>query len=417
MPSSVAGELGVEPGTELLAVNGRELEDFLDFEFLSADDAFVLRARTPAGEEIEYDIERPEGFPLGITLEPPAIRRCVNRCDFCFVDGNPAGSRASLRVRDDDYRLSFRHGNFATLTNLRPRDVARILEYRLSPLYVSVHATDPEVRRSLLRNPRAPAVLDQLRDLAAGGIRFHTQIVVVPGVNEGAVLEGSLADLWAMGTAVLTVAVVPVALTSYSRLDRVRMLTRSEAVAVVQAVERWSVRACAERGEGWVYGADELYLEAGIPFPPSEAYDGFPQAENGVGAVRHLQDLVRAERGVAAGLRGHRVLVCTGTAMAPLMPSILETVAEVTGAVLEPVGLENDYFGPTVTTAGLLPGSAFRRALEDRRGFDLALLPAESVSEAGAFVDDVPFVDVQASAPMPVRLSYHFTDALVEGAA
>ena len=411
-PSSLASELGIAPGTELLAINGRHLGDFLDFEFLAADEAFILHARTPAGEEIEFDIERPEGLPLGITLEPPSIKRCTNRCDFCFVDGNPEGARRSLFVRDDDYRLSFRHGNFATLTNLKQKDVDRILEYRLSPLYVSVHATDPEVRRLLLRNDKAPAILPQLEAFIAGGISFHTQIVVVPEVNDGVVLERSLADLYAMGDAVLTTAVVPVALTNYSKLDRVRALTAAEAAAAVDEVERWSTRARHERGAGWVYGSDELYLQAGRPFPPAGDYDGFPQVENGVGAVRFLQELVERERASLADLRGQRVLVCTGRAMAPLMPIVLETVAAVTGATFDCVALENEYFGPTVTTAGLLPGQAFLEVLRGRVGYDLALLPAEAVSDAGVFIDDLSLAEVERTAPMPLRLSYHFTDAL-----
>ncbi len=411
-PSSLASELGIEPGTELLSINGRELADFLDFEFHAADEAFLLLVRTPAGETVEYDVERPEGLPLGITLEAPKILRCSNRCDFCFVDGNPAGARKALLIRDDDYRLSFRHGNFATLTNLRPRDVDRIVEYRLSPLYVSVHATDPAVRRRLLRNPKAPAVLEQLAMFAARGIRFHTQIVLVPGVNDGPVLERSLAGLFAMGETVLTAAVVPVALTAHSRLDLVRGLTAAEAAAAVDTVERWSARARGERGAGWVYGSDELYLEAGRALPPAEAYDGFPQAENGVGAVRQLQQRIAEGRAGLADLRGRRALVCTGTGMARLMPQVLETVAGATGGAFECAVLENGFFGPSVTTAGLLPGAAFAAALRGREGFDLALLPAEAVSDAGVFIDDLPFADLAAAAPMPLRLSYDFVDAL-----
>jgi len=414
---SLAGELGLEPGDELLSINGRELVDFLDWEFLAADEQFLLAVRTARGEAIEFDIERPEGLPLGVTLEPPKIRRCANRCDFCFVEGNPTASRKTLFIRDDDYRLSFRHGNFATLSNLKEKDVQRILEYRLSPLYVSVHATDPDVRRAVLRNPKAPEILEQLAMFAAGGIQFHTQVVLVPGLNDGAVLERSLGDLWAMGDAVLSVSVVPVALTSYSRRDVVRTLNVAEARAAATAVARWQERARRERGTGWVYGSDELYLAGGLPLPPEDAYDGFAQVENGVGAVRYLESLVNASLDRLPDLAGQKVLVCTGTAMAGLMPLLFPTLERATGATFELAVLTNDYYGPSVTTAGLLPGSAFRAALAGRTDVDLALLPAEAVNEDGLFVDDVALHALQSEAPMPAVLSYHFTDALAVAAA
>src|SRR5882672_8480487 len=177
---SIAEELGIVPGSELLTVNGRELADFLDWEFLTADDELIIEARQPDGEA------------MGVELEPPTIRRCANRCEFCFIEGLPKGLRKPLYVRDDDYRLSFAYGNFATLSNVKERDIQRILEYRLSPLYVSVHATPWEARKVLLNNPRVPNIVDQLTRLAAGGIQFHCQIVVVPGLNDGEVLEASL---------------------------------------------------------------------------------------------------------------------------------------------------------------------------------------------------------------------------------
>src|SRR5881227_2684267 len=234
--NSIADELGVVPGTELLTVNGRPLADFLDWEFLTADEELVIEARQPNGEEIIFELERLDGEPLGISLQPPTVRRCANRCEFCFIEGLPAGLRKPLYIRDDDYRLSFAHGNFATLSNVKERDIARILEYRLSPLYVSVHATPHEARKILLNNPRVPDIVDQLTRLAAGGIQFHCQIVVVPGLNDGEVLEASLRDLWALGDAVLSVALVPVGVTQFSHLYTGRPMDAENAGLILDAV-------------------------------------------------------------------------------------------------------------------------------------------------------------------------------------
>src|SRR5215212_10205677 len=218
LPGSIAEELGIVRGTELRTVNGRDLADFLDWEFLSADDELVIEARLPSSEAIIFEIERPDGESLGVELEPPTVRRCANRCEFCFIEGLPKGLRKNLYVRDDDYRLSFAYGNFATLSNLKERDFQRILEYRLSPLYISVHATPWEARKVLLNNPRVPNIVEQLGRLRDGGIQFHCQMVVVPGLNDGEVLEQSLTDLWNFGDAVLSVALVPVGLTQFSHL-------------------------------------------------------------------------------------------------------------------------------------------------------------------------------------------------------
>ena len=413
-PDSIAADLELPVGTELLSVNGRELTDFLDWEFLAADEAFLLLARLPDGESVEFDIERPEGRPLGIQLEPPHIRRCANRCDFCFVDGLPEGLRDTLYVRDDDYRLSFRYGNFATLTNLKPRDVERILEYRLSPLYVSVHATDPVIRRRLLRNPRAPAIIPQLQHLAAGGIQFHTQIVLQPGVNDGPVLEQSLSDLYRLADPVLSVSVVPVGLTTFSQHDATREPTEAECRSAAETAHRFAERALVERGHRWVHGADELYLNAGLPLPPADWYGDFGQVENGVGSVRFLEQRIAAA-GELPRLDGRRIGVLTGTAMGRLMPEVLQTLSQATGGSFELMVLENDLFGPSVSTAALLPGRAFQRALAGRSDLDLALLPAEAVNDDAVFLDDVTFDELAAAARVPLRLSHDFADALSVG--
>jgi putative radical SAM enzyme (TIGR03279 family) len=416
-PESIGAELGLMPGSELVSIDGRELEDFLDWEFLSAEERFLLHVRQPDGTEVEFDIERPLDEGMGLSLEPVRIRRCANRCDFCFVDGLPEGLREVLYIRDDDYRLSFRYGNFATLTNLKPRDVERIIEYRLSPLYVSVHATDPVMRRYLLRNPTAPEIIPQLRFFADHGIVFHTQIVMSPGVNDGPVMEQTLRDLYEFGDAVMGCSVVPVGLTEFSKHHLVREPTAEECRAAIRLIDLWSDRAQRERGLHWAFGADELYMRAGVELPPPEIYDGFDQVENGVGSVRWLQQEIALGAPALHGWEGRRIGVATGTAMGRLMPQVLEPLARATGARFELITIENSLFGTSVTTAGLLPGVAFQRALKGRTDLDLVLLPAESINDDGLFMDSMTVDLLGASVPMEVRFSKSFTDALLEPVA
>ncbi len=412
-PESIADLVGIVPGTELLAVNERAIEDFLDWEFLTADEAFVVTARLPDGETVEFDIEREPGDPMGVTLAPPTVRRCANRCEFCFIEGLPKGLRKPLYIRDDDYRLSFAYGNFATLSNVKDKDIARILEYRLSPLYVSVHATPWEARKVLLNNPRVPNIVDQLTRLADGGIRFHGQMVIVPGLNDGDVLEQSLQDLWNLGDAMMSVAIVPVGLTQFSHLYTGRSMDAPTAAALLDHVDRWAQRALAERGERWVAGSDELYLLAGRELPGPEFYGEFQQIENGVGSVASLRLRVQEGLHQLPRLDGKRIGVVTGVSMAPLMPALLEQLTARTGARFDLLVAENSLFGPTTTTAGLLVGADIRRALAGRADLDLALIPAECVNDDGLFLDDESFVAVRESLPMPVYPSYDFIDALV----
>jgi putative radical SAM enzyme (TIGR03279 family) len=410
--NSIAAALGIQPGTELLTVNGRPLADFLDWEFLTADEELAIEARQPDGEDVIYELERLDGEPLGISLEPPTVRRCANRCEFCFIEGLPAGLRNPLYIRDDDYRLSFAYGNFATLSNVKERDIARILEYRLSPLYVSVHATNHEARKVLLNNTRVPDIKAQLSRLAQGGIQFHCQMVIVPRLNDEEILEESLADLWNMGEAVLSAAVVPVGLTQFSHLYSGKTMDRDAARAILRRVEKWGERAMRERGETWVFGSDELYMLAERELPGVAHYGEFAQIENGVGAVTSLR------MRVAAGLErlprrdGQRIGVITGLAMAALMQPLLDRMREISGAEFELIVAENSLFGPTITTAGLLVGKDILRALESRHDLDIALIPAETINEDSVFLDDYTLAGVRASLPMPIFPSYDFIDVL-----
>ena len=410
--NSIAEELGVLPGTELLTVNGRPLADFLDWEFLTADEELLIEARQPDGEDVIYELERLDGEPLGVSLVPPSVRRCANKCEFCFIEGLPPGLRKPLYIRDDDYRLSFAYGNFATLSNVKERDIERILEYRLSPLYVSVHATNHEARKVLLNNQRVPDIKAQLSRLTAGGIQFHAQMVVVPGLNDEAVLEESLTDLWNMGQAVLSAAVVPVGLTQFSHLYTGKGMDRDTARTILDQVEPWGERAKKERGETWVFGSDELYMLADRELPSAEHYGEFAQIENGVGSVTSLR--MRVADGLDRVVRrdGQRIGVVTGLAMAPLMEPLLEQLSEASGADFTLIVAENSLFGPTITTAGLLVGKDILTALGDRHDLDIALIPAETINEDGVFLDDYTLEAVRQSLPMPIFPSYDFIDVL-----
>ena len=409
---SIAAELGLSPGTELHSVNGRALADFLDWEFLSADDEIVVLARDPSGTEMELEISRSDGEPIGVTLEPPNVRRCANRCEFCFIEGLPQGLRRNLYIRDDDYRLSFTYGNFATLSNVKERDIQRILEYRLSPLYVSVHATNWEARKVLLNNPRVPDIVAQLSRLAEGGIQFHCQMVVVPGLNDGAILEESLSDLWNLGDAVVSAAVVPVGLTQFSHLYSGRPMGEPDARRLIEQLSPWASKGRRERRTSWVFGSDELYLLAGLSLPDARHYEDFAQIENGIGAVAMLRERVARSVSSLPDLRGSRIGVVTGKAMAALMPELLDRIATRTGAEFDLIVVENSLFGPTITTAGLLVGADIRRALATRDDLTLALIPAETINEDGVFLDDVRFDDLRNELPIPVHPSYDFADAL-----
>ena len=396
-------------------MNGREITDFLDWEFFTADEDLIIEGRLPDGQDVVFEVERPEGETMGVDLEPPSVRRCANRCEFCFIEGLPKGLRKPLYIRDDDYRLSFAYGNFATLSNLKERDFERILEYRLSPLYVSVHATPWEARKKLLNNPRVPNIVDQLTRLTAGGIQFHGQMVIVPGLNDGEVLEQSLTDLFAFGDACLSVAMVPVGLTQFSHLYSGKSMDQGKALELLRTSERWASRAVRERGHAWIYGSDELYLLAGEELPPVEHYGDLAQIENGVGALSALRHRVATHAAELPWLGPLRIAVVTGTSMAPLMPALLDRLAAVTGAEFTLIPMQNSLFGPTTTTAGLLVGADVRTALlKVGPDFDLALIPAECINGDGVFLDDERFESVREVVPYPVHPSYDFIDVLSE---
>lgn len=410
---SLAEELELEIGSRIVRINGQTVRDGIDFTFLAADSPLVLEAEGPAGERRVLEIERQPGERLGIVPAPDKIRECANECVFCFIDGNPDNVRDSLWLRDDDFRLSFTYGSYVTLTNLGPRGLERLVEQRISPLYVSVHATEPDVRVRLLKNDRAGEILDQLRFLLDGGLELHAQVVLCPGWNDGVHLDRTIRDLYELGPRVRSLSVVPVGLTRYN-LDRpVRLLRPEEAREALRQVERVRERSRRERGFGWCYGADELFLVAGENLPDAEYYDDGALLENGVGAVRRFLDDLDAEIPRLPLLEGRRIRIVTGRSMGPFLEERARAVAEATGADVEILAVRNDFFGETVTVAGLLAGRDMLAAVRNSGEDDLVLLPGESLNADDLFIDSLSLQDFRDTvAPARVVAAYEIPDAL-----
>jgi putative radical SAM enzyme (TIGR03279 family) len=402
LPGTIADELALEIGSRVVRINGDVVRDALDFRFLEVDGYLEVEIASPHGEATVYEIEKEAGEALGIVAAPDPVRQCANKCVFCFIDGNPHGARDTLYLKDDDFRLSFTYGSYVTLTNLGPRGLQRLIEQRLSPLYVSVHATEPAVRERLLGVPRGGAIVEELRALLDGGLEVHTQVVLCPEWNDGAHLERTIDDLWSLGPGVLSLSVVPVGLTRYNLNRPVRLLRPEEADAAIEQVERARVRSLRERGTGWAYAGDEMFFIAKRALPPAAWYDDWPLTENGVGAVRALLDAFPAGLRRLPRLDGRRIAVVTGARMAPVLAPLVQRVNRRTGSCARVVEVRNDYFGETVTTAGLLAGEDMRRAL-DGQAFDAVLLPAESLNDDGRFIDDTSFEQL-AAAVAPARL-------------
>jgi putative radical SAM enzyme (TIGR03279 family) len=404
---SIADELHMEIGSRIVRINGETVRDGIDLTFLLADPDLEIEAVDPSGASVVYDIERDPGEVLGIVPAPDAIRECANKCVFCFIDGNPPDVRDTLWLRDDDFRLSFTYGSYVTLTNLGPRGMARLVDQKISPLYVSVHATDPVVRERLLVSDRGGLIMDQLNFLLDGGLEVHTQVVLCPEWNDGSHLDQTIEELYGLGEGVRSLSVVPVGLTRYNLGKPVRLLLPHEADAAIEQVERIRRQATPERGYGWAYAADEMFLIAGRDFPRADYYDDGVLSENGVGSVDQFFRKLDVALPGAPDLTGTRLRIVTGASMGPLISARHADVASATGAEVEVVQVTNEFFGETVSVAGLLGGEDIARALGDSREGDTILLPAETLNADRLFIDSVPFESFEEGlAPAEIVAGY-----------
>lgn len=421
--NSVAALAQLEPGDALISVNGHTLRDVIDAQFYSAEDE-VLFVIERDGTTREVRAQRQFGQALGIGFTHPTfdidIRRCNNLCPFCFVLQNAPRMRRTLYIKDDDYRYSFLFGHFVTLTNLSQEDWDRIAEQRLSPLYVSVHATDTEVRRKCLRNPSSGDIMAQLRWLGEHGIEMHTQLVLTPDLNDGAVLQRSVDDLATLYPHVLSVSAVPVGLTKHHKYGHHPYAGHS-AAEMIDLVEGWQRKFRARLGVGFVYLTDEWYLLAKRPLPPKRSYDGLALHENGLGMVRDFtnewQRLKRNE--VAAPLpptRYKRACLVTATLFAPTLTRVAREFTRRSGIPLDVIPVINERLGNTITVAGLLMGEDVIRQLSaDERlaACDLVILPRIMFDHPdGIALDDVSPMTIARALQRPIALADWMGDVL-----
>jgi putative radical SAM enzyme (TIGR03279 family) len=416
-----AARAGLREGDRILAINGNPLRDVIDFHFSAGEERLELSLQRDGATRTA--VLRRQGPELGLELQAPRpseISTCANKCVFCFIHQLPKGMRKSLYVKDDDFRLSFLHGNYITLTDLAEPDLRRIEEQRLSPLYVSVHATDPELRHRLLGQPRIQrALMPIMERLARAGIRMHAQIVLCPDWNDGAHLDRSVHDLARLHPGVVTTAVVPVGLTRHrERLPALRTVTAGEAHTLVGSIDAWQHECLASLGTRFVWASDELYLEARLPLPPARAYEGFPIVEDGVGLVRRFIDgFARAVAHVPTRLaRPRAVTVVTGEMFAPTMRWALDRI-QVENLTLTLAPIANDWFGRGIGVAGLLTGQDIQAQLAGRALGDEVLVPGVAVHDgAGVFLDDLTPGDLATALHVPLRVVDPTAPALLRAA-
>lgn len=407
-PGSIAEEIGIKPGDEILTINNQQLQDLIDYQYAAADEFISIAVRRPDGQVWTAEIEKDYDDDLGIGFASAvfdAIHRCHNACIFCFVDQMPPGMRSTLYVKDDDYRLSFLYGNFITLTNLQDDDFSRILRLRLSPLYVSVHTTDPMLRQQMLRQPKAGELLPALKKLLAGGIDIHTQIVLCPGINDGEQLAKTIEDLSTLGPGVLSIAIVPVGLTNQrEKLVPLRTFTGQEAANIVRQVIPWQNKFQAEYGEPLVYLADEFYLAAGIEIPDYEHYGDFPQLENGVGLTRiFLEKWAQTVGNIPTQLvEPRKVLIVTSVSGARVLAPLVAQL-QVGNLTVDLLTVKNRFFGEKITVTGLLTGKDILDNLKKAEPCDAVIIPRVTLrQDAEVFLDDLTMADLAKELLIPI---------------
>lgn len=407
---SIAEEVGLEKGDALLSINGRAIADILDYYFYIREDLVNIEIRKEKGERWDLEIEKDSDEDLGLQFKATgleSITRCANKCIFCFVDQMPEGMRESLYIKDDDYRLSFLQGSFITLSNMSEKDFKRIIDLRLSPLYVSVHATDPGLRSRILGNPRAKNILKNLQYLCENGITLHTQAVICPGVNDGHQLDRTVSDLAGLWPGVRSLAVVPVGLTAKREgLFAIRRFRQDEAAVVVSKVRGWQDGCLKNYDYPFVFASDEFYFLAGAEIPGAARYADFPQVENGVGLTRLFWDhWAKAKRKLPKQLtRPLRIKLVTGLLGKRVLEPVISDLNRVKNLNAAAVALKNEFFGEMVTVSGLLTGLDIIKNRERLTDCDIVILPGSLIRKGSSnLLDDTAPDDLSKALDVTVK--------------
>jgi putative radical SAM enzyme (TIGR03279 family) len=409
-PIGLGSETGIEPGDRIMKVNGRALNDFIDFQFYTgSEDRVRLDIVRKSGELVALDVEVGEGEIWGLDFEYFSPRQCANDCIFCFCNQNPKGSRESLFFKDEDTRLSFLHGNYTTMSSISRLEMDRIIEQRLSPQYVSVHSTDPEVRRYLLGRKRADDVLGKMRYLAEHDVDLHAQIVLCPDINDGEVLRRTVFDLAELHPRLKSVAIVPVVFTKlHNYYDRLTVVTDQFCRDLIKEVRSWQREFRGRFGTTFAFLADEFYLRAGVPLPGRTHYGDYPQIEDGVGMVRRFVTdaenmLSRAFVSPQAKPQSLHGTVATGELFYPILSRYVNAMNERIKTRLKVVAVRNQFFGEEVTVAGLLSGGDLLKAGSEFEG-EFLIVPEQSCLKSGhVFLDDMTIADLEQRLRIPVR--------------
>ena len=411
---SLAENAGIKPGEKLLSVCGAQVKDIIELSFYASDYEVELEIENAAGEKRLVTIAKHPDEDLGIEFESAVfdkVSTCYNNCIFCFVDQMIPGMRPGLYVRDDDYRLSFLYGNFITLTNMKEEDFQRIINTHMSPLYVSVHATTPEVRCQMMNNRFAGELMEKLQRLLDAGIQVHTQIVCCPTYNDGEVLAKSFEDLYALHPGVLTMAIVPVGLTkNREHLHPLRTFTKEEAAAIVDMVTPWQERCRKETGKSFVYLGDEFYLLAEKELPPESWYDGFPQLENGIGLTSSfLIEWEETLKVLSQAQAASPAVIPVGESAYKVLKPVMDAFNVKYNAAHKLVAVKNEFFGGKVNVTGLLVGSDILNAVpQDAR----VILPAVVLNKDNLFLDDMSFDEFKAKHQGTVEVAVGAKDLL-----